>query len=106
MGGLKGLYLSDCRILGSGEGGRGGAAQGVRPDQRLREIGDNRKGGLFSEDAAGFAIAHNQVRDSGDNGILVWRSAVGESLRRTGIAAKSGGGRTAMASTCFALAPC
>ena len=45
----------------------------------------------------GFEIAHNHVRDCGDNGILVWRSEAGEdgtivtsnSIER--IAAKSGG---------------
>jgi hypothetical protein len=60
------------------------------------EIGDNRKGGLFSENAAGLEIAHNHVRDCGDNGILVWRSDTGEdgtivtSNRIERIAAKSG----------------
>jgi hypothetical protein len=42
------------------------------------EIGDIAKGGLFSEDAAGLEITHNHVRDCGDNGILVWRSELGE----------------------------
>ena len=42
------------------------------------EIGDIRKGGLFSEDAAGLEIVHNQVRACGDNGILIWRSEIGE----------------------------
>ena len=62
------------------------------------EIGDIRKAGLLSEDAAGLEIAHNHVRDCGDNGILVWRSVAGEdasivaSNRVERIAAKSGGG--------------
>ena len=62
------------------------------------EIGDTRKAGLLSEDAAGLEIAHNHVRDCGDNGILVWRSVAGEdasivaSNRVERIAAKSGGG--------------
>ena len=61
------------------------------------EIGDVRKAGLFSEDAAGLEIAHNHVRDCGDNGILVWRSDLGEDAtivsanRIERIAAKSGG---------------
>ena len=61
------------------------------------EIGDIGKAGLFSEDAAGLEIAHNHVRDCGDNGILVWRSAPGEDAtivsanRIERIAAKSGG---------------
>jgi uncharacterized secreted repeat protein (TIGR03808 family) len=61
------------------------------------EIGDVRKAGLFSEDATGLEIAHNHVRDCGDNGILVWRSEQGEDAtivsanRIERIAAKSGG---------------
>jgi uncharacterized secreted repeat protein (TIGR03808 family) len=61
------------------------------------EIGDVRKAALFSEDAAGLEIAHNQVRDCGDNGILVWRSTAGEDAtivsanRIARVAARSGG---------------
>jgi len=60
---VKGLYLSDCRILGSAEDG----VMLRKVSGRIRdcEIGDNRKGGLFSEDAAGLEIAHNHVRDCG-----------------------------------------
>ncbi len=92
---VKGLVISDCRILGS-------AADGVvlrKVSGAIKdcEIGDIRKAGLFSEDAGGLEIAHNQVRDCGDNGILVWRSTAGEdasivaSNRIERIAAKSGG---------------
>jgi len=92
---VKGLYLSDCRILGSAEDGV--VLRKVSGRISDCEIGDNRKGGLFSEDAAGLEIAHNHVRDCGDNGILVWRSDAGEdgtivtSNRIERIAAKSGG---------------
>ena len=61
------------------------------------EIGDIAHAALFSEDARGLEIAHNHVRDCGDNGILVWRSALGEDgtlvtgNRIERIAAKSGG---------------
>ena len=54
-----------------------GAAQSVGRISDC-EIGDIRKAGLFSEDAAGLEIAHNHVHDCGDNGILVWRSEPGE----------------------------
>src|SRR5919106_552659 len=66
----------------------------VRP---LGEIGNIRKAGLFSEDAAGLEIAHNHVHDCGDNGILVWRLEPGEdgtivtANRIERIAARSGG---------------
>jgi uncharacterized secreted repeat protein (TIGR03808 family) len=91
----KGLSLSDCSIGGS-------AADGVvlrKVSGRITdcEIRDIRGGGLFSEDAAGLEIAHNHVHDCGDNGILVWRSEIGEdgttvmANRVERIAAKSGG---------------
>ena len=73
------------------------------------EIGDIRKGGLFSQDASGLEIAHKHVRDCGDNGILVWRSEAGEdgtivaSNRIERIASKTAAtGRTATPSMCFA----
>ncbi len=92
---VKGLTLSDCRIMGS-------AADGVvlrKVAGRVAdcEFSDIRGGGLFSEDAAGLEIANNSVHDCGDNGILVWRSEIGEdgtlvtANRIERIAAKSGG---------------
>lgn len=92
---VKGLVVADCRIIGSAEDGV--VLRKVSGRISDCEIGDIRKGGLFSEDASGLEIAHNQVRDCGDNGILVWRSAAGEdgtivaSNRIERIAAKSGG---------------
>ena len=87
--------MSDCRIIGSAEDGI--VLRKVSGRISDCEIGDIRKGGLFSEDAAGLEIAHNHVRDCGDNGILVWRSEIGEdgtivtANRIERIAAKSGG---------------
>jgi uncharacterized secreted repeat protein (TIGR03808 family) len=92
---VKGLDLSDCRIIGSAEDGA--VLRKVSGRITDCEFGDIRKVGLFSEDAAGLEIAHNHVRDCGDNGILVWRSTAGEdgtivtSNRIERIAAKSGG---------------
>ena len=92
---VKGLVISDCRILGSAENGV--VLRKVSGAVKDCEIGDIRKAGLLSEDAAGLEIAHNHVRDCGDNGILVWRSVAGEdasivaSNRIERIAAKSGG---------------
>ena len=74
--GVKGLTLSDCRIVGSAQDGV--VLREVSGRITDCEIGDIRGGGLFSEDAGGLEIGHNHVRDCGDNAILVWRSAVGE----------------------------
>jgi uncharacterized secreted repeat protein (TIGR03808 family) len=92
---VKGLVISDCRILGSAEDGV--VLRKVSGAIKDCEMGDIRKAGLFSEDAVGLEIAHNHVRDCGDNGILVWRSTAGEdasivaSNRVERIGAKSGG---------------
>ncbi len=92
---VKGLVISDCRILGSAEDGV--VLRKISGAIKDCEMGDIRKAGLFSEDAAGLEIAHNHVRDCGDNGILVWRSTAGEdasivaSNRIERIGAKSGG---------------
>jgi uncharacterized secreted repeat protein (TIGR03808 family) len=92
---VKQIDVADCRFTGSD-------ADGVvlrKTSGRVTdcEIGDIRKAGLFSEDAAGLELAHNHVHDCGDNGILVWRSELGEDAtivsanRIERIAAKSGG---------------
>jgi uncharacterized secreted repeat protein (TIGR03808 family) len=91
----KHLDLSDCRFIGSSEDAV--ALRKCTGWIKHCEIGNIRKAGLFSEDAAGLQIAHNHVHDCGDNGILVWRSEAGEDgtivtgnqIER--IAAKSGG---------------
>src|SRR6185312_2543174 len=71
---VKGLVISDCRILGSAADGV--VLRKVSGTIKDCEIGDIRKAGLVSEDAAGLEIAHNHVRDSGDNGnaIVVYRA--------------------------------
>jgi uncharacterized secreted repeat protein (TIGR03808 family) len=92
---VKGLTLSDCRVIGSAE--HGIVLRKVSGRITDCEIGGISGSGLFSEDAAGLEIAHNHVRDCGDNGILVWRSEAGEdativtSNRIERITAKSGG---------------
>jgi len=89
------LDVTDCRFLGSSEDGI--VLRKVSGHIADCEIGYIRKAALFSEDAKGLEIAHNHVHDCGDNGILVWRSDVGEdgtivtSNRIDRIAAKSGG---------------
>jgi uncharacterized secreted repeat protein (TIGR03808 family) len=91
----KHLDLSNCRFVGSAEDGV--VLRKVSGWIKDCEIGDIRNGGLFSEDAGGLQIAHNHVRDCGDNGIMVWRSEQGEDAtivaanRIERIAARSGG---------------
>jgi uncharacterized secreted repeat protein (TIGR03808 family) len=91
----KHLDLADCRFVGSTEGGV--VLRKVSGWIKDCEIGDIRKAGLFSEDADGLQIAHNHVHDCGDNGILIWRSELGEDAtivagnRIERIAARSGG---------------
>jgi uncharacterized secreted repeat protein (TIGR03808 family) len=92
---VKGLDISSCRFQGSSEDGI--VLRKVSGRIADCEIGDIRKGGLFSEDAASLELSHNHIRDCGDNGILVWRSVAGEdgtiltANRIERIAAKSGG---------------
>lgn len=57
---VKGLTLSDCRIIGSAEDGI--VLRKVSGRVTDCAISDIRGGGLFSEDAAGLEIAHNHVR--------------------------------------------
>jgi uncharacterized secreted repeat protein (TIGR03808 family) len=89
------IDISDCRFTGSSEDGV--VLRKVSGRIANCEIGDIAKSALFSEDAAGLEISHNHMHDCGDNGILVWRSEVGEDgtlvtgNRIERIAAKSGG---------------
>ncbi|MGZ8401530.1 MAG: TIGR03808 family TAT-translocated repetitive protein, partial [Methyloceanibacter sp.] len=62
----KHLDISDCRFVNSTEDGV--VLRKVSGRISDCEIGDIRKEGLFSEDAGGLEIAHNHVRDCGDNG--------------------------------------
>ena len=57
---VKGLTVSDCRIVGSAEDGV--VLRKVSGRVSDCEIGDIRKGGLFSEDAAGLENAQSAIR--------------------------------------------
>jgi uncharacterized secreted repeat protein (TIGR03808 family) len=91
----KHLHLVDCIFTGSSE--NGAVVRQASGWIRNCEFGEIRKGGLFSEDAAGLQITQNHVHDCGDNGIQVWRSEAGEDgtivsgNRVERIEAKSGG---------------
>ncbi len=89
------LDVKDCRLVNATEDGI--VLRRVSGRIGDCEIGDIRKAALLTEDAGGLEIARNHVRDCGDNGILVWRTAAGEDgtivtgNRIERIAAKSGG---------------
>lgn len=89
------LDISDCRFIDSSE--EGVVLRRVAGRIADCEIGGIGKAALFSEDANGLEIAHNHVHDCGDNGILIWRSKIGEdgtivtSNRIERVAARSGG---------------
>jgi uncharacterized secreted repeat protein (TIGR03808 family) len=92
---VKHLSLAHCRFTGSSEDGI--VLRKVSGRVTDCEIADIRRAALFSEDGSGVEISHNHVHDCGDNGILVWRSEIGEDAtivsanRIERIAAKSGG---------------
>ncbi len=89
------LDVSDCRFMDSG--GDGVVLRKASGRIADCEFGDIARAALFSEDADGLEISHNHVHDCGDNGILVWRSEIGEDAtivsgnRIERIAANSGG---------------
>ena len=69
------LIVEDCSFAGAGTGlklqGCGGRIVGNR-------FKFHQAAGLFSTDAVGLEISGNTVSDIGNNGILVWRSDIGE----------------------------
>lgn len=89
------LDVSDCRFVNSG----GGGVNLRKCAGRIANctFGNIARAALFSEDASGLEITGNHLHDCGDNGILVWRSDMGEDgtlvsgNRIERIAARSGG---------------
>ncbi|MEZ5776421.1 MAG: TIGR03808 family TAT-translocated repetitive protein [Hyphomicrobiaceae bacterium] len=72
---------SDVRLTGltvSGSGRHGLALERVSGRVSGCRILDSAETGLFSLDARGLDISHNEIARSGNNGIQVWRSAQGE----------------------------
>ena len=104
----KHLDVTNCRVIGSAANGI--SLRKVSGWIKDCEIGDIRQAGLVSEDASGLEIAHNAVRDCGENGIVVSRSEPGEDMtivtanRIERIAATAATARTATASASFAPA--
>lgn len=70
------IRLDDLEVVGSPANGIVlDTVSGAVRDCRISNAG---LAGLLSIDAQGLEIAHNQVRDCANNGILVWRSKAGE----------------------------
>lgn len=74
--GSREIAIEDVTIVGGMENGL--ALTGCSGRVAGCRISGARGAGLFSLDATGLEIAGNTVSDCGDNGILVWRTTVGE----------------------------
>jgi uncharacterized secreted repeat protein (TIGR03808 family) len=90
----RSVRIADCEIVNSGRNGI--ALESVEGEV----VGNTISGGdaaIFSIDARGLTIAGNIVRDAGNGGILVWRSAPGDDgtlvvdNRIDGVTNKAGG---------------
>ncbi len=72
----RNLRIVDCEVLGSG--GNGIALEAMDGVISGTTIVGAAEAAIFSRDARGLTIQGNTVRGSGNNGILVWRSAKGD----------------------------
>jgi uncharacterized secreted repeat protein (TIGR03808 family) len=95
IAGATKLDISTCRFLNSGGGGL--SLREASGRIASCSFGNVSREAIFSEDARGIEISNNNIRDCGDNGIVVWRSRRGEDGTRIAnnrierIAARSGG---------------
>jgi uncharacterized secreted repeat protein (TIGR03808 family) len=93
--GGRGIRIERCEVVGSG--GNGIALEGVEGEVTRNTIVGAASAAIFSLDARGLVIGGNSIRDAGNNGILVWRSEIGDDgtlvidNRIEDIAARSGG---------------
>lgn len=71
-----GVRILDCTFASSG--GNGIVLERVEGEISGNTIVGAAKAAIFSLDARGLAIKGNTIREAGNNGILVWRSAVGD----------------------------
>jgi uncharacterized secreted repeat protein (TIGR03808 family) len=92
---VSGLRVADCTVVGSG--GNGIVLERVEGEVAGNAIFGALKAAIFSLDARGLTLTGNTVRDAGNNGILVWRSAPGDdgtlvlANRIEDVAARDGG---------------
>lgn len=89
------VRIEDCEISGATRNGL--VLEGVEGVVRQSTIATCAQAGLFALDSRGLVISQNVVRACGNNGILVWRTVVGddgtlvEGNRIESIAARDGG---------------
>jgi uncharacterized secreted repeat protein (TIGR03808 family) len=69
------LRIADCEIVRAG--GNGIALEGAEGEVAGNTV-SAADAAIFSLDAQGLKISGNTIRDAGNNGILVWRSAPGD----------------------------
>ncbi len=91
----SGLRIADCEIVASGR--HGIMLEACEGEVTGTTVTGAEGAGIFSLDARGLKLAGNTVRGAGNNGILVWRSQVGDDgtlvvdNRIEDIAARAGG---------------
>jgi uncharacterized secreted repeat protein (TIGR03808 family) len=91
----RSVWIIDCDILASSR--HGVVLEGIEGEVTGSTIVGADDAAIFSLDARGLRLAGNTIRASGNNGILVWRSAPGDDgtlildNRIEDIAARAGG---------------
>ena len=91
----QGIQISECEFVNSG--GDGLALDQIAGYVSASRVANVAGSAIFSRDARGLVISANSVREAGNNGILIWRSAAGEDgtlvidNRIENIAARAGG---------------
>jgi uncharacterized secreted repeat protein (TIGR03808 family) len=70
------IRIMDCEILNSG--GNGIMLDGTEGSISGTTVDGAAEAAIFSRDARGLVIQANTIRNAGNNGILVWRSAKGD----------------------------
>ena len=90
-----GIQIAECEVVNSG--GDGMVLEQIAGHVSASRVANVAGSAIFSRDGRGLVISTNSVRDAGNNGILVWRSAAGEDgtlvidNRIEKIAARAGG---------------
>ena len=91
----QGIQIAECEFVNSG--GDGIVLDQIAGHVSTSRIADVAGSAIFSRDGRGLVISANNLRDAGNNGILVWRSTAGEDgtlvidNRIENIAARAGG---------------
>jgi uncharacterized secreted repeat protein (TIGR03808 family) len=72
----RGITMRDCEIVGAGQNGL--LLEAIEGEIANNTITGAVAAAIFSLDARGLTIARNTIRNAGNNGILVWRTEVGD----------------------------